>query len=211
MAYILGQREFYGRMFRVDRRALIPRPETELLVELGCAAIARHSEPVVVEVGTGSGAVAISLAAETQHRVIATDLAWPALELAKENAFLLGQSERVRLIQSDLLLGIRGPLDVVLANLPYVPSDRVLPPDVYDYEPEVALFAGPRGTELIERLLRQARPLLRPAAEVAVELDEQDQAREVVGLAGELYPGADVRVLQDHGGYDRVVHVHLLA
>ena len=212
MAYILGQREFYGRMFRVDRRALIPRPETELLVDLGKAAVARWraagAEPTVVDVGTGSGAIAVSLAAEARVQVIATDVSVDALRLARQNA--QDHQARLSLTASDLLTGLRGPLHVVLANLPYVPAYRELPRDVRDYEPPLALFGGTRGTELIERLLAEAQPLLAPGAEIAVELDEEDQARPVAALARELYGNtAEVSVCQDAGGYDRVVRVAL--
>lgn len=328
IAYLTGQREFFGHVFRVDRRALIPRPETELLVELGIAAVARLRgggiEPRVVEVGTGSGAVAISLAIACGVDVVATDVAWPALSLARENAVhLLGAAQaqvdagpadpfarthaseaggrgvaeggmrpgatpraaegearenrprlggtprgterapgdvvagrdaraprastsraawragqqhtprrelpaldaqhgglaagpsrgRVRLAQADLLAGLGEPLHVVLANLPYVPSGRPLPPDVREYEPPVAIFGGPRGTELIERLLRQARPLLAAGGEVCVELDEEEQARPIAALARALFadspgPGsAEVCVCRDAGGYDRVVRI----
>src|SRR5947209_1125100 len=170
VAYLLGARECYGRMFKVDRRPLIPRPETELLVDLGKAAVARWRasgvEPIVVDVGTGSGAVAVSLAAESNVRVIATDLSLDALLLARENASK--HVARVNLAVTDLLEGLRGPLHVVVANLPYVPTGRALPRHVAAYEPPLALFGGPRGTELIERLLREARPALTPGAEFAL-------------------------------------------
>ena len=205
MAYLLGEREFYGRTFKVDRRALIPRPETELLVELGIAAVQGLRQPRVVEVGTGCGAVAISLALESACAVVATDVSAQALELARENSCALGG--RVRLVQADLLRGLQGPIDVVLANLPYVPSQRALPRDVRDYEPHVALFGGRHGTELIERLLREASGVLR--GELAVELDEEEQAQPIAALAREVYPGADVTVERDAGGYDRVVRVIL--
>jgi len=210
IAYLLGEREFYGRIFAVDRRALIPRPETELLVDLGIAAVRRWRavgvEPTVVELGTGCGALAISLAAEAHVSVIATDVSGAVLGLAKENAFRHTEG-LVRLLQTDLLDGLRGPLHVVLANLPYVPSRRDLPPDVKDYEPHVALFGGERGTELIERLLSEARPMLAPGAELCVELDEEEQAAPIASLARTLYGDATVGVCQDHGGYDRVVRI----
>jgi release factor glutamine methyltransferase len=209
IAYLLGEREFYGRMFRVDRRALIPRPETELLVDLGRAAVERWradgQEPSVVDVGTGCGAIAVSLSLESSVRVVATDVSLAALTLSMENVYL--HSARVLTVAADLLQGLRGPLHVVLANLPYVPTQRPLPSDVRDYEPHVALFGGPRGTELIERLLHQARPLLAPQGELCVELDEEEQATPVAALAQELYPRAAVSVCQDGGGYDRVVRV----
>jgi len=211
IAYLLGEREFYARVFRVDRRALIPRPETELLVDLGTAAVARWRaagvEPNVVDVGTGCGAIAITVAAEAGVRVAATDVSRAALALAAENAARLAPSNTVRLVQTDLVAGLRGPLHVVLANLPYVPRDRDLPPDVKDYEPLLAIFGGPRGTELIEQFLRDVRPLLVPQAEVCVELDEENQATPMLNLARALHPGAEASVCQDAGGYDRVVRV----
>jgi release factor glutamine methyltransferase len=213
IAYLLGEREFYGRLFAVDRRALIPRPETELLVDLGCAAVARwraiQVEPTVVDVGTGCGAIAISVAAESGVRVLATDMSLEALSLARENTLRQALSTPVNLVQTELLAGVRGPLHVVVANLPYVPRDRDLPRDVKDYEPVLALFGGARGTELIERLLHEARPLLAPGAELCVELDEEEQAAPVSVLARALYPGAEVTLCQDAGGYDRVVRVRL--
>jgi release factor glutamine methyltransferase len=227
IAYLLGEREFYGRSFMVDRRALIPRPETELLVDLGRAAVAhwrgRGVEPTVVEVGTGSGAVAISVALESSVKVIATDVSAEALSLAAENASFVRRealgpategpyrhSARVSFVQTDLLGAFGGPLHVVLANLPYVPLGRALPRDVRDYEPPVALFGGERGTELVERLLREAQPLLVRGSELAVELDEADQAAPVAAVAARLYPSAEVTTHQDAGGYDRVIRVVVL-
>jgi release factor glutamine methyltransferase len=212
IAYLLGEREFYGRVFKVDRRALIPRPETELLVELGKTAVARWraagAEPTVVDVGTGCGAVAISLAAECEVKVVATDVSAAALALAADNALRLAPG-RISFVRGDLLGGLRGPLHVVLANLPYVPTRRELPAEVKEYEPHVALFAGERGTELIERLLREARSMFVYGSELAVELDEEDQATQIAALGRAGYPEADISVCQDAGGYDRVVRLLL--
>jgi release factor glutamine methyltransferase len=213
VAYILGEREFYGRTFRVDRRALIPRPETEALVEIGIAATlrwrARGTEPGIVDVGTGSGAVAISLAAETGAQLVATERSWDPLTLARENARALGQEGRVRLVHADLVSCLRGPIHLLLANLPYMPSGCSLPPDVQDYEPHAALFGGPRGDELLERLLREAKPLLALCAEVALEIDDQDQGKPLALLAGDLYPGSDVEVRRDGAGLERILWLRL--
>lgn len=213
IAYLLGEREFYGRLFRSDARALIPRPETEILVEIGLAAVTRlrasgREQPRVVDVGTGSGAIAVSLAADAGVSVLATDVSSAALSLARENASRLAPGA-IRFVQADLLSGLRGPLDVVLANLPYVPSGRDLPRDVAGYEPHVALFGGPRGTELIERFLPAAVERMAPHGEIAVELDEQEQAAPIAALARTIAPSAQVRIERDGGGYDRVVHVLL--
>ena len=211
VAYLIGEREFYGRNFRVDRRALIPRPETELLVEIGIAAVDRLRalgiEPTLVDVGTGCGAIAVSLSLERALHVVSTDVSWEALSLARENAHMFGAD--VAFVQADLLNGLRGPFNVVLANLPYVPSTRDLPADVRDYEPHMAIFGGRRGTELIERFLVEAKPLLSEGAQLAVELDEEEQATPVAALARQLYPCAEVSICQDAGGYDRVVSLRL--
>jgi release factor glutamine methyltransferase len=211
IAYLTGEREFYGRSFKVDARALIPRPETELLVELGVVAIDRLRrvgiEPHVVDVGTGAGAIAISVSLNAHIPVVATDVSFQALTLARENAARLRAD--VKLVQADLLRGLRGKFNLVLANLPYVPGDRVLPRDVKDFEPHVALFGGAVGTELIERLLRELREMLTLGGDICVELDEQEQAGPVAALAQTLYPTAEVSVCQDNGGYDRVVRVSL--
>jgi release factor glutamine methyltransferase len=213
IAYLLGEREFYGRVFKVDRRALIPRPETEVIVELGGSAVERWRgdgvEPRVVEVGTGAGGVAISLAGLAGVRVVATDVSFGAVTLARENAVRHGLAGSLSFVQADLLGGLFGPWHVVLANLPYVPSGRVLPADVKDYEPHVAIFGGERGTELLERFLRETAPLLAPGAELCLELDEEEQATPMAAFARQVYPGAEISIRQDGGGYDRVLHIVL--
>lgn len=215
VAYLLGERAFYGRIFRADRRALIPRPETELLVEEAIQAVAAWRErgveaPLVVDVGTGSGAIAVSVTAETGASVVAADRSWTALTLARENAGLLGQAARVRLLQADLLAGLRGPIHVLLANLPYLPSGRPLPADVAAYEPGVALFAGPRGTELNEALLDQARSRLAPGAIAVLELDERGQVDLLRTLAQRLFvPDTEVEVLRDAAGAERALRLRL--
>ncbi|MBV9356695.1 MAG: peptide chain release factor N(5)-glutamine methyltransferase [Chloroflexi bacterium] len=213
VAYLVGEREFYGRPFVVDRRVLIPRPETELLVDLAVASVERWRqrglEPVVVDVGTGSGAIAVSLAAVAAVRVTGVDVSADAVDVAHVNAERLGQGWRVRLVQGDLLDGLPGPVHVVVANLPYLPEGRRLPRDVSDYEPRVALVAGPSGTELNARLLRMAPPHLAPGAELFLELDGAEQARTLSEVARASYPNAQVAVHADAAGIDRALAVQL--
>ncbi len=136
VAYLVGEREFYGRPFVVDRRVLIPRPETELLVELALASVERWRqrglEPVVVDVGTGSGAIAVTLAAVAAVDVVGVDVSADALDVARLNADRLGQGARVRLLHGDLLAELAAPLHLVVANLPYLPEGRRLPREVSD-------------------------------------------------------------------------------
>lgn len=214
IAYLLGEREFFGHRFRVTPAVLIPRPETELLVELGVAAVERWrargvEQPTIVEVGTGCGAVAISVALACGLPVLATDVSAAAIAVATENARWLGAAGYVRFTASDLLEGLSGPIHVLLANLPYVPDERILPREVGVFEPEVALYGGPTGTELNRRLLEQARTRLVPGAEAALEMDEEDQAATLLSAARSLFPAADVRVELDGAGADRVLHLVL--
>lgn len=210
IAYVLGRREFYGRTFRVDRRVLVPRPETEMLVEIGVRAVRawrdRGVEPVVVDVGTGSGAIAVSVAAETEAQVLAIDASPAALDVARANAERLGCGRRVQPVQGDLLDGFSGPVHVLLANLPYVPSGRTLPPDVALWEPRTALDGGPDGTDLIRRLLDQSVHHLVQGATAALEIDNSRGAR-VAAHARAVFPDVDIAVLQDAAGFDRVVLV----
>ena len=207
-AYVLRWREFYGRRFAVDRRVLIPRPETEDLVALGIEAVRRWQAigvaPRVVDVGTGSGAIAATVALESGMPATATDLSAGALEVAGTNARALGA--KVDLLRTDLVAGLRGPVHVLLANLPYIPRGRALPRDVADHEPSLALFGGDRGSELLERLLLEAPSILAPGATVVLELDD-GQGDELSRLARHCYPRAVVELRRDFAGLERLLLV----
>lgn len=180
--YITKRQEFYGRDFRVTPDVLIPRPETEHVVEtaLRLAPSARR----IVDVGTGSGAIAVTLALEMRTSVYATDLSLPALTIAHENARSLGAD--VRLIACDLTSALRGGcFDLLVSNPPYIPKSELptLQREVRDYEPHSALFAGPTGLEVYERLTAEAERVLAPGGWLIVELGYQllDGVRNLLG------------------------------
>ena len=180
LAYVLGSREFYGLDFRVTPAVMVPRPETETLVEEALAWARARSAPITVaDVGTGSGCIVVSLAVHLPDaRFLATDVSPAALAVAEENARRHGVAGRVRLLPGHLLEPLPGPVDLVVANLPYIPRGRIdsLQPEVRDHEPREALDGGPDGTDLLRPLLRQAGAYLRPGAALMLEIDEEQGA-----------------------------------
>jgi release factor glutamine methyltransferase len=199
--YITGRQEFYGRDFRVTSDVLIPRPETEHLVE---AAISRiHPRDLVVDVGTGSGAIAISLALETAAHISATDISTVALNVAHGNAQQL--SAHVDFLACDLIDTIRDhSINVLVSNPPYVPrtDHPSLQREVRDYEPHVALFGGPTGLEIYERLIVEASRVLRPHGWLLLELgyNSLDPVRAMLEQGW-----TDIDVIPDLAGFPRVL------
>ena len=171
LQHLLGTVEFCGNTFACDQRALVPRPETEELTELVGARLTRESSEIV-DVGTGSGVIAITLAGRFPGaKVYAVDISDAALALARENAERIGLVERIQFVNSDLLAGLNGTFDAIVANLPYVgQSDRSTLSREVLHDPEVALFGGDRGDELIRRLIDQAPDRLRPGGLFALEI-----------------------------------------
>ena len=184
LQYVVGQVIFMGHELNVDYRALIPRPETEELVELvlGCEPLWTRVQPIIVDVGTGSGCIAIALAMAWPHaRLFATDISAEALSLARENAQRCGVAERIRFFRADLLAGMEeSSADVVVANLPYVKSAdwTQLPREVRDYEPRDALDGGRNGLVVISRLVSEAIGVLKSSGWLFLEVGE-DQSGEV--------------------------------
>ncbi len=175
VAYLIGEREFYGRPFRVTRDVLIPRPETEGVVDAArrCLASVSADIPTVVDVGTGSGCLAITVALESPRaRVVATDISAPALDVARENARRLGAADRITFLQGALVANVPGPIDLVVSNPPYVPSgDRAyLARDVADFEPATALFAGDDGLDVVRALVPAAAGILGADGHLVVEI-----------------------------------------
>jgi len=170
LQHLLGTVEFCGHTFLCDKRAMVPRLETEELVEFLKSQIP-NPKSQILDVGTGSGVIALTLAAAfPEAQIHAVDLSEEALELARENAARLSLSARVDFAKSDLLKNIDGTFDLIVANLPYISSqDRHLLSREVLHDPEVALFGGAHGDELIRELIEQARPHLRPGGLLALE------------------------------------------
>ncbi|MBZ0297908.1 MAG: peptide chain release factor N(5)-glutamine methyltransferase [Anaerolineae bacterium] len=208
VAYILGRRAFYDRDLLVAPGVLIPRPETELLLEQALAFIAAQPQAKVVDVGTGSGALAVTLAANCpQVQVYATDISPNALMIARQNA--AQQSANVTFYEGDLLQPLieRGlKVDVVMANLPYIATDELPELAVSRYEPLLALDGGPDGLDIIRRLLN-AIPQVEPKL-VLLEIGA-DQGAAALALAQARLQPREATVIQDYAGLDRIVRVEL--
>ena len=199
VAYILGSKGFRHIELTVDRRVLVPRPETEMLVELALETGPRR----VLEIGTGSGAIALAIADELPAcRVVATDTSSDAIEVARANARRLGFSDRVEMAAGSLPEG-PASFDLILANLPYVPDRAELPPEVGRWEPEDALYAGPDGTSVIAEVLEvlAATGIRAPVIGLEIGHDQGEKVREMVRKAG----WADTALRFDLAGIGRVV------
>jgi release factor glutamine methyltransferase len=214
-AYIIRRADFYDIELAVTPAAAIPRPETELLVEEASALAIRRLQDTpslsIADVGTGCGAIALALATHLPSaQIIATDISPAALVLAQRNAERLGLSSSLRFLHGDLLAPLEQPVDIVVANLPYVRSAEweSLPAEIRCYEPREALDGGPDGLRVIERLLRQAPPLLRPGAALLLEIG-YDQGPPIVALASEVFPEATIEVKKDLASLDRLLIIQL--
>ena len=202
LQHLLGTVEFAGRVFLCDKRALVPRPETEQLVELLKSRIP-HPASRIIDVGTGSGVIALSLAASFPEALVtATDISDDALTLARENAERLGLTNRVEFLTGDLLLCVNHVYDLIVANLPYVAlSDRAALSREVLRDPEVALFGGERGDEVVRRLIEAAPVKLKPGGLLALEIG-LGQAEELAALMAEKNYH-DIEPIRDYGGVTR--------
>lgn len=206
VAYLRGQREFYGRNFKVDARVLVPRPDTETLVEVALARSAHVALSArVLDVCTGSGCVGITLARERPTTsVILADVSAEALAVAAENLVRTG-AYNAAILKSDLLERVTGPFDLVTANPPYIATEEMtdLPPDVRDFEPRLALDGGHGGLVLMQRLVDDVPRVLAKNAVFAVELG-LGQADRVAAMF-QKRGFEDVRIAKDYGRIDRIV------
>ncbi len=202
--YITGVQEFFGLPFHVTPDVLIPRPETEHLVEAVIERLRNHPAPRIADVGTGSGAIAVALAHALPHaQLTALDISTAALALAAENAKRNGVAERIRFLESDLLTAVAGEhFDAIVSNPPYIAnSERTsLPAEVRDHEPAQALFSGPTGLEVFERLIQQSKNCLKTGSWLIVEMGQGQQ-----GAVTRLLQGWNgVEIIADLQGIPRV-------
>jgi release factor glutamine methyltransferase len=208
LPYVLGEWEFFGRMFKVTPDVLIPRPETELLVETALAWLRDHPEKrIAAEVGTGSGCIPVSLAAEVPDlKITATEILVGSADVARGNVEKHGVGERVSIHIDDLLTSQTGPFNLIAANLPYIPTNTLKSLDVYQREPTLALDGGPDGLDLIEKVLHQAAERISPGGLVLLEI-ETGQGDSALALAEQVFPQALSEIKADLAGHPRLLVV----
>jgi release factor glutamine methyltransferase len=229
VAYIVGKKEFMGLEFAVDRRVLIPRPETEHLVECVLDSLgARPSadlysssgesqisckQPLIADIGTGSGAIAASIAKRLPDAtVFATDVSANALALARQNCLAHGVAGRVKFRQGSYLQALPHPVHVIVCNPPYIPSDDIarLDRDIRDYEPHVALSGGSDGLDAYRAMFADLPRLLLLGGTAFFEIG-YNQAASLRALAARRLPGARMDVFRDYAGFDRVLRIAAVA
>ncbi|MEA3325772.1 MAG: peptide chain release factor N(5)-glutamine methyltransferase [Chloroflexota bacterium] len=206
LPYILGHWEFYGKSFKVTPDVLIPRPETEYLVEKAIEHIHKLEDASVVDVGTGSGVIAISLAAECPSaKILALDLSIEALRVAQENAKRFNQTQ-IQFIQGDLLTPLNTQFDLIVANLPYIPARILENLNVAMWEPRLALDGGESGLVAIHNLLDQARYRLASPGVILLEI-EASLGSACLAAAAAAFPKAQHQLHQDLAGRDRIIEI----
>jgi release factor glutamine methyltransferase len=215
LQYILKETEFMSLPFSVDPSVLIPRPETEILVEAVIDRLRRLALPhlTVADIGTGSGAIAVAIAYLLPQTVVyATDISDAALRIARLNAGRNGVINRVFLLKSDVTVPLTCQLDALVSNPPYIPTDgiRHLPPEVRDHEPHQALDGGPDGLRSYQRLVPHATGLLKNGGVLGLEVGGERQAQEVGEMIEEAAMFQKVEIIKDLNGIDRVVIAHHL-
>jgi release factor glutamine methyltransferase len=206
LPYITGSAEFYGLTFGVTPEVLIPRPDTEILVELAI----ERAPSTVVDVGTGSGCIAITLAVHLPDaQITAIEVSPAALVIAQDNAERHGVADRVQLMGGDVFSPRPGLVDIIVSNPPYVLSSEIptLPVSVRDHEPQVALDGGMDGLTIIRQLVNQAPAVLHPGGSLLVEIGA-NQGDAASRLARTVFPDADIQIHPDLAGRDRVLEVH---
>ena len=203
LPHVLGWWEFYGRRFQLEPQVLIPRPETELLVEQALSRSVPASR--ILDLGTGSGCIAVTLALELpESHTTASDLSWEALQVARRNITAHGVERTVTLVNSNLVEAFAGPFDLISANLPYIASDHLPKLEVAGREPKIALDGGSLGAELIYQTLERLPEILAQGGWALFEIDP-DQAASVIDQARSSFPSAGLRIEKDLAGLDRLL------
>lgn len=208
LPYLTGKQEFFGLEFEVSPAVLIPRPETETLVEAALQWLKRFPERNrVADVGTGSGCIAVSIAHYMPDvQILATDFSREALKVAQKNAYRHEVSTRVQFIQCNLLSACTGPLDLVCANLPYIPTSALGETPPARFEPIAALDGGESGWEKIEALLQDAPRWLALGGCILLEI-QWDQGQAVSEISRQIFPNAEIHLLQDLAHRDRIIQI----
>ncbi|MFL7813587.1 MAG: peptide chain release factor N(5)-glutamine methyltransferase [Anaerolineales bacterium] len=208
LPYVLGKWEFFNHSFQISSDVLIPRPETEGLVELALDWLDDHPERrSSLELGTGCGCIAVSLAkALPDLKIRATDISPKALEIARGNARQHGVEDQIEFLECDLLNGVQGKVDLLIANLPYIPTRKLRTLKVFQTEPILALDGGEDGLYYIKQVLQNAGEYLQPGGAVFLEIDE-DTGAAALQLAHDVWPGLPIQLDQDLAGQDRYLSI----
>jgi len=209
LPYTLGEWEFYGLSFYVNKHALIPRPETELLVETALAFLKKRDDvSMVADVGTGSGCIAVSIAQNYANCLItASDISFHALKVTQKNCQRHTVDDRVMLMNMDLLSGLRTKFHLICANLPYIPSTTLEGLDVKKHEPVRALDGGQDGLDFIRTILSESRDCLHPGGMLLVEI-EYTQEAPVLRLAQAFFPESGIQIKKDLSGHPRLLVIN---
>jgi len=210
LPYITGKAYFYGLEIMVTPDVLIPRPETELLVEIALEKINQFSRPVIAaDIGTGSGCIALALASKSgQTSIIATDTSFSALKLARENFTRLGFADRIKTVAADLLSGVSTRFDIICANLPYIPYETLNDLRVKKWEPVSALDGGKTGLLYIGELIKNIKNWLNPDGSIILEI-ESSQGDQIIKMCDQRLPVSDCAIVKDMAGKDRIAVINI--
>jgi release factor glutamine methyltransferase len=208
LPYVIGEWEFFQYTFRITEDVLIPRPETEGLVELALDWLKEHPDRrTCLEIGTGCGCIAVSLALNIPDlEITATDISNRALQVARKNAQLHKVDNKIEFQERDLLTGLASKVDLIIANLPYIPTEKLRSLPVFTKEPVLALDGGVDGLFYIKKVLKSAQEYMHPSGAIILELDE-DSGAAALALAKEVWPGITLKLSQDLAGQDRYLSI----
>lgn len=209
-AYILGYKEFYGLKFKVNKHVLVPRPETELLVEATLRVVDPKGRFNIVELGTGSGCIAISLIKNGINNITATDISKKALKIAKQNAKLHQVEKKITFLLGNLLEPIKDrKIDILVTNLPYLANGYKKESSI-KHEPKIALYSGVGGLDLYKELFQQISKLKYHPSYILIELDpKNDQVQILSNYIKEIFPNSQVETKKDLQGLDRIIIIKL--